>query len=92
MFVHFYVIIDTNMKSSECYEFFVLFTVLCFDSLLNLLKRVTDGSFLFLCKTLVLFFLPFLNLGAQIRYPQNWFFNPTSVLDQPLALMLAQSH
>ena len=36
-----------------------------------MLKRVGDGRFLFLCKTLVFLFLPFLNLGAQIRSPQN---------------------
>ena len=40
--------------------------LLCSDSMFNMLKRVTDSSFLFLCKTLVFLFLPFLNLGAQI--------------------------
>ena len=36
---------------------FVLFTVLmCSDLIFNLLKRVTDGSFLFLCKTLLFLF------------------------------------
>ena len=49
---------------------FVLFTVLCSDSIFNLLNRVTDGSFTFSCKTVFLF-LPFLNLGTQIRCPQN---------------------
>ena len=61
--------------------FFALFTVLmCSDSIFNLLKRVTDGSFLFLCKTFFFFchfsfifmqnvflFLSFLNLGIQVE-------------------------
>ena len=49
--------------------FFVLFTVsMCSDSIFNLLKRVTEGSLWFLYKT---FFLPFVNLGAQIWCPPN---------------------
>ena len=64
---------------------FVQFTVLmCFDSILNLLERVTASSFLFLCKVLVFLFLPFLNLGAQIRCPQNWYTNLRLALDQPM--------
>ena len=56
-----------------CY-FFVLFTALiCSDLIFNFLKRVTDGTSLFLCKTLV--FLPFLNLRAQISCPQNLYSN-----------------
>ena len=53
-----------------------------FDLLFNLLKRVTGGSFLFLCEVLVFLFLPFLNLGAQI----NWYTYLKSALDQPLKL------
>ena len=44
---------------------------MCSDSILNWLKRVTYGSFLFLRKTLVFLFLPFLDLHAQIKNPQN---------------------
>ena len=66
--------IDGNVKKLEYYDSFVLFTVLmCSDSILNWLKRVTHGSFLFLCKTLVFLFLPFLDLHAQIRSTQNWY-------------------
>ena len=65
-------------------QFFVVFTALmCSDSIFNLLKRVADGSFLFLCKTLVFLFLPFLNLGVQIRSPQNRYTDLKSALDQP---------
>ena len=52
---------------------------MCCDSIFNMLKRVGGGSFSFLCKTLVFVFLPFLNLGAQIRYTDL-----KSALDQPL--------
>ena len=58
--------------------------LICSDSIFNLLKRVTEGSFLFLCKKLVFFFLTFLNLGAQIRCPQNQYTDLKSALDQPL--------
>ena len=57
---------------------------MCCDSIFNVLKRVGDGSFSFLCKTLVFIFLPFLNLGAQIRCPQNRYTDLKSALDQPL--------
>ena len=82
----FYLSIDGNINRLEYSDsFFVLFTVLiCSDSIFNLLKRVTEGSFLFLCKKLVFFFLTFLNLGAQIRCPQNWYSNLKSALNQPL--------
>ena len=67
--------------------FFALFTALiCSDSILNLLEKVTDGSFLFLSKTLVFLFLPFLNLSGQIRCPQYQYTNLTSALDLPLIL------
>ena len=48
--------------------------LLCSDSMFTT-KRVGDGSFSFLWKTLVFFFLHFLNLGAQIRCPQNQYTN-----------------
>ena len=74
-----------NIKRLEYCDFFVLFTTLmCSDSIFNLLKRVTDGSFLFLCETLVFLFLTFLNLGAQMRCLQNRYTDLKSALDQPL--------
>ena len=52
-------------KIRVLWQFFVIFTILmCSDSMFNFLKRVTDGSFLFLCKALVFLFLLFLNLGT----------------------------
>ena len=79
----FYLSIDGNINKLEYSDsFFVLFTVLiCSDSIFNLLKRVTEGSFLFLCKKLVFIFLTFLNLGAQIRCPQNRYSDLKSTLD-----------
>ena len=56
---------------------------MCSDSIFNLLNSYR-WQFLFLCKTLVFLFLPFLNLGTQIRCPQNWYTNLKSALDQPL--------
>ena len=75
LFLLFYQSIDGNINRLEYSDsFFVLFTVLiCSDSIFNLLKRVTEVSFLFLCKKLVLFFVTFLNLGTQIKCPQNWY-------------------
>ena len=62
---------------------FVLFIAfICSDSIFNSLKRVTNGSFLFLCKALVFPFLPFLNFGAQIRCPQSWYADFKSSIDQ----------
>ena len=61
--------------------------LLCSDSIFNLLKRVAYSR-LFLCKTLVFLFLPFLNLGGQIRCPKNLSTNVKSTLDQPLVYML----
>ena len=57
------------------------------DLIFNLQKRVTDGSFLFLFKTLVFLFLPILNLGVQIRYSQNRYINLKSALGQPLTAL-----
>ena len=45
---------------------------------------VTSGSFLFLCKTLVFLFLPFLNLDPQTRCLVNRYIDLKSALDQPL--------
>ena len=86
----FYLSIDGNInRLGYSYSFFVLFTVLiCSDSIFNLLKRVTEGSFLFLWKKLVFFFLTFLNLGAQIRCPKNRYNNLKSALHQPLNSIL----
>ena len=57
---------------------------MCSNSIFNLLKRVTDGSFLFLCKTFGLLFLPFLNMGAQISCPKKWYTDLKLALGQPL--------
>ena len=81
----FYLSIDENINRLEYSDsFFVLFTVLiCSESIFNLLKRVTVDSFLVLCKKLVFPFLPFLNLGAQIRCSQSRYTDLKSALDQP---------
>ena len=65
---------------------------MCSDSIFNWGKTVTDDSSLFLCKTLVFLFLPFLNLDAEIRCPPNWYTNLKSALDQPLNLFLPFIH
>ena len=57
------------------------------DLIFNLQRRVADGSFLFLFKTLVFLFLPILNLGVQIRYSQNRYINLKSALGQPLTAL-----
>ena len=57
------------------------------DSMFNLLKRIRDGSFLFLWKMLAFLFLPFFDFGAQIRCPQNWYTDLRSALNQPLIKM-----
>ena len=67
---------------------FVLFIAfICSDSIINSLKRVTNGSFLFLCKMFAFLFLLFLNLGAQIRCLQNWYIYLKLASDQPLIEM-----
>lgn len=39
-------------------EYFILITALmCFHSIFNLLKRVTDGNFVFLCKMCFFFYI-----------------------------------
>ena len=48
----------------------------------NLLKRVGDSSFSFLWKTLVFFFLHFLNLGTQIRCPQNQYIYQPQIISR----------
>ena len=50
----------------------------------QLAKQSYRWQFLFLCKTLVFLFLPFLNLDTQIRCPQIWYSDLKSALDQPL--------
>ena len=62
----FYLSIDGNINKLEYSDsFFVLFTVLiCSDSIFNLLKRVTEGSFLFLCKKVSFPFSNFLEFGC----------------------------
>ena len=67
LFPSFYLIIDGNIKRLDYYDsFFVLFTVLmCSYSTFILLKRVTDGSFLFLCKMLVFPFSTFIESGRS---------------------------
>ena len=52
---------------------------------IQLAKQSYRRQFLFLCKTLAFLFLPFLNLGAQIRCPQNRYTDLKSALDQPTA-------
>ena len=52
---------------------------MCSDSTFNLLKRVTDGSFLILCQR----FRPFLSLVAQIQCPQIRYTDLKSVLYKP---------
>ena len=59
--------------------------LMCSNSMFNMLNRFTDGSFLFLFKKLVFLFLPLLNLGAQIKCPQNQYTILKSATDQPLA-------
>ena len=44
-------------------------------------------AFLISCKTLIIF-LPFLNLGAQIRSPQNRFSVLKSPVDQPMVIVV----
>ena len=53
--------------------------------LFNLLEKVTDGSFLLLCKTLL-----FLNLDAQMKCSQKRYTNFQSDLDQPLERVRGQ--
>ena len=63
--------------------FFVLLTAfMCSDSIFNLLKRVTDGSFLFLRKTLFFIFQSFLDLSVEIRCRQNRYSDLKSALQE----------
>ena len=56
---------------------------MCFESILDLLKRVTDfSSFIFIQKVVFVFPL-FFNFGAQIRCPQNRYTDFRSALDEP---------
>ena len=60
LFLPFFLSIDENINRLEYYGNLLM----CFHSIFNLLKRIGDGSFLFLCKTLVFIFLPFLEFGC----------------------------
>ena len=61
----FFVMIQSSIRV------FLLFTpLMCFDSIFNLLEKVTDNSFLFLCRALVFLFLHFLNSGNKIKCPK----------------------
>ena len=59
----------------------ILYYVNVFWFNIKLLKRVTDDFFY---AKKVFLFLPFLNLGTQIRCPQNRYTDLKSALDQPL--------
>ena len=54
---------------------------------LNLTKRVANDSFFNFMQN-VFIFLPFLNLGAQIRSPQNRFSVLKSPVDQPMVIVV----
>ena len=76
-----------HKKIRVLWQWFVLFTALmCYDAIFNLLKRVTDGSFLFLYKMLV-FLLPTLYLGVQIGVPKIRYTDLTSPVDQALSAL-----
>ena len=57
---------------------------MCYDSICPFAKKSCKWHFFILCKTLVFLFPPFLNIGAQVRCPQNWYIDLKPVLDQPL--------
>ena len=79
----FYLSIDRNTKRLEYHVFcFIYCVVFGFD--IQLTKKSYRWQFLFLCKTMVFPFLPFLNFGDQIRCSPNWFTDRKSALDQPL--------
>ena len=70
-------------------SFFFFFTALmCSDSIFNLLKRVAEGGFLFLCKRLVFSLSAFLEFGFQIRCDLNWYTDLKSALDHCLTLQV----
>ena len=79
-----YVPTDWSIMIASC----SIYCVYVFYSIINLLERFTDGHFLFLCKTVVLLFVLFLNLSAQIRFPQNRYTDLKSALDQLLVVFL----
>ena len=53
----------------------------------QLAKKSYRWVLLFLCRKLVFRFLPFLNLEAQIRCPQNQYTDFKSALDQPMTCL-----
>ena len=65
-------------------DFCYIYCIKVFWFNIQLAKQIYRRQFLFLCKTLVSLFLPFLNLGTQIRCPQNRYTNLKSALDQHL--------
>lgn len=62
--------------------------LMCSDSIFNLLKRVAEGGFLFLCKRLVFSLSAFLEFGSQIRCDLNWYTDLKSALDHCLTLQV----
>ena len=50
-------------------------------------KKTYRWRFLIFMQNVSFSFLPFLNLGTQIKYPQNWYTKLKSLLDQPLIKM-----
>ena len=83
LFPLFYLSIDGNTKRLEYHVFCFIYCVNVFGFDIQLTKKSYRLQ-LFLCKTLVFPFLPFLNFGAQIRCSPNWFTDCKSALDQPL--------
>ena len=67
LFLLFYLSIDGNTKRLEYHVFCFIYCVNVFGFSIQLTKKSCRWHFLFLCKTLVFPFLPFLNFGAQIR-------------------------
>ena len=60
---------------------------MCSDSIFILLKELQVAVFYFYARQFFLF-PPFLNLGVQIRCPQNWYINLKLPLDKPLVFKL----
>ena len=82
----FYLSIDESKKRLEYYNNFCSIccgNVFWFNIQLAK-KRVTDGRFLFSCKTLVFVVATFLNFGAKMRCPQNRYTDLKSVVFQSL--------
>ena len=79
-----YLSINRIMKRLERLVFVLFTSLMCSDSIFNLLKRVTDGSFYFYAKRwLFLFYLTWI-WASKFRCPPNWHTDLKSGLDQPL--------